>query len=639
MDDLRLLLMREPRGHSAMSGAILQPPTRDDADWGVLFIEVSGLPADVRARDDRRRDGAGGDRDGGGHRAGDRRPARHAGRARRGAGRRRGRARGSVTLRNVPSFLCERDGRESTAARVTYDMAFGGNFYAILPAAARSRPAPPTSDRSRQLAIMAAINARPPVHPGRADLRLPPRNPSRARPDGADARAATAIQPGWLDRSPCGTGTSARMAQLHARGELALGEPFVNESVIGTRFTGRLVEETTSPGGRRSCPRSPAARGSPAWASTCSTPRIRSPPASHCEPGRRGRRRGHRGAAPRTSWPERGCRARRPRRRVGRRDRTRRGQRARRRQGHRPRARADPARARRLRGARGAAGGGGSGSVAKGGAGSCIPTRARRGPGSRRGLGRLRGGRGSPASGSTRTRCARRSRRSTDRCSARPGFPAGPAVRSGADHACARAERGGRCGGVGPVGLARSPGSLSQAGGSPGSRRGRGGSSRPARSSWAGRDRGARRSRPAPGWSCRSSRARASWCGCARRARTSSVTRSSTAPTSARSSRPTHHRSPRSSRRPGEGDVLVGSSRGARGFDVAVDPCGVAGDADGRAAVRGARLPGGGGRLVGGLRPWAPGPPAGHAARRAPSTASGWRRDGHGGRRAWRSAR
>src|SRR5688500_18871796 len=43
MDDLRLLLMREPRGHSAMSGAILQPPCRDDADWGVLFIEVSGL--------------------------------------------------------------------------------------------------------------------------------------------------------------------------------------------------------------------------------------------------------------------------------------------------------------------------------------------------------------------------------------------------------------------------------------------------------------------------------------------------------------------------------------------------------------------------------------------------------------------
>lgn len=54
-----------------------------------------------------------------------------------------------------------------------------------------------------------------------------------------------AIHPGWFDRSPCGTGTSARMAQLHARGELALDTDFVNESFIGTRFTGRLVAETT----------------------------------------------------------------------------------------------------------------------------------------------------------------------------------------------------------------------------------------------------------------------------------------------------------------------------------------------------------------------------------------------------------
>jgi proline racemase len=61
--------------------------------------------------------------------------------------------------------------------------------------------------------------------------------------NGAHARNATAIHPGWLDRSPCGTGTSARMAALHARGELALGQEFVNESIIGSRFNGRLVEE------------------------------------------------------------------------------------------------------------------------------------------------------------------------------------------------------------------------------------------------------------------------------------------------------------------------------------------------------------------------------------------------------------
>jgi proline racemase len=59
------------------------------------------------------------------------------------------------------------------------------------------------------------------------------------------SRHAMAIHPGWFDRSPCGTGTSARMAQLHARGELPLHTDFRNESFIGTEFIGRLVEETT----------------------------------------------------------------------------------------------------------------------------------------------------------------------------------------------------------------------------------------------------------------------------------------------------------------------------------------------------------------------------------------------------------
>jgi proline racemase len=57
-----------------------------------------------------------------------------------------------------------------------------------------------------------------------------------------------AIHPGWFDRSPCGTGTSARMAELWARGELPLHQDFLNESFIGSRFTGRLVAETTVAG-------------------------------------------------------------------------------------------------------------------------------------------------------------------------------------------------------------------------------------------------------------------------------------------------------------------------------------------------------------------------------------------------------
>lgn len=61
--------------------------------------------------------------------------------------------------------------------------------------------------------------------------------------DAGHSRHAMVIHPGMFDRSPCGTGTSARMAQLHARGELALDTDFDNESFIGTHFTGRLVEE------------------------------------------------------------------------------------------------------------------------------------------------------------------------------------------------------------------------------------------------------------------------------------------------------------------------------------------------------------------------------------------------------------
>ncbi len=254
-DDLRTLLMTEPRGHGAMSGAILQPPTRDDADWGVLFIEVSGcLPmcghgtigvatvlvetgmvpviepvttirldtpaglvvAQVAVDD--------------------------------------GRA-GSVTIRNVPSFVVglDRSVEVPGFGEVGYDLAFGGNFYAIVPLERLGLP----FDRAAKddllragLAIMGAIDAvDDPVHP--VDPTIRGCHHVYLEAPGSDARHsrhAMAIHPGWFDRSPCGTGTSARMAQLHARGALDMRADFVNESFIGTRFTGRLVEETTVAG-------------------------------------------------------------------------------------------------------------------------------------------------------------------------------------------------------------------------------------------------------------------------------------------------------------------------------------------------------------------------------------------------------
>jgi proline racemase len=242
MDDLRLLLMREPRGHAAMSGAILQPPTREDADWGVLFIEVSGcLPmcghgtigvatvlvesglVEVREPETVVRLDT------------------PAGLVEARVAVQHGRAV-AVTLRNVPAFVYERGRR---AAGVDCDIAFGGNFYAFVPVA-EVDPARADEYIARGAEIMSAINEEPPVHPEDARIagcrHVVFHAPGR---DGADARNATSIHPGWLDRSPCGTGTSARMALLHADGELALGDAFVNESIIGTRFTGRLVGETT----------------------------------------------------------------------------------------------------------------------------------------------------------------------------------------------------------------------------------------------------------------------------------------------------------------------------------------------------------------------------------------------------------
>jgi proline racemase len=251
LDDLRLLLMHEPRGHSAMSGAILQPPTRPDADWGVLFIEVSGcLPmcghgtigvatvlvecgmVEVTEPETLvRLDTPAG--------LVEARVAVAGGRAR------------SVTLTNVPAFLAARDQRVEVDGwgAVDYDMAYGGNFYALVDAASVGVAVEP-AQADRLIAcgadIMAAIDATArPVHP--ADPRIAGcrhvvlHEPGR---DGADAKAATSIHPGWLDRSPCGTGTSARLAQLHARGLLDVGDTLVNESVIGTRFTGRIAAET-----------------------------------------------------------------------------------------------------------------------------------------------------------------------------------------------------------------------------------------------------------------------------------------------------------------------------------------------------------------------------------------------------------
>ena len=255
MDDIRLFLMNEPRGHSAMSGAILQAPTRPDADWGVVYIEVSGClpmcghgtigvatvlvetgmvdvvepvttirldtPAGLVIARVAVSDG-------------------HA---------------DSVTIENVPSYSVRLDDTVEVPGygTISYSLAFGGNFYAIVELDAVGLEFDRTNQQkilTAGLAIMNAINAtNPPRHPEIDGLDhchhvqfIAPGSTAQF------SRHAMAIYPGWFDRSPCGTGTSARMAELWSRGELAIGEDFVNESFIGSRFTGRLLRETTVSG-------------------------------------------------------------------------------------------------------------------------------------------------------------------------------------------------------------------------------------------------------------------------------------------------------------------------------------------------------------------------------------------------------
>src|SRR5699024_7078994 len=148
---------------------------------------------------------------------------------------------------NVPSFAHSYGSSVEVpgCGEVTYDVAFGGNFYAFVDLEDLGIPfAPESRGRIEEAgrAIMAAVNEHaPPVHPVSGFSGC---NHVVFRAPGSDARHTRHVlinHPGWLDRSPGGTGTSAKMAQLHGRGELGLDTDFVNESFIGTSFTGRLI--------------------------------------------------------------------------------------------------------------------------------------------------------------------------------------------------------------------------------------------------------------------------------------------------------------------------------------------------------------------------------------------------------------
>ncbi len=255
-DWIRRALMFEPRGHDMMSGSILYPPTQEDSDIGILFIETSGcLPMC-------------------GHgtigtvtvmlEAGlvvPKRPGML--RLETPAGivtatyQTKGDHVESVRITNVPSFLYKEDLEcvVPDLGRIACDVAYGGNFYAIIDSQENFRDL--AEVRVDQLLswspqVRAALNESYSfVHPENPNIRGLSHILWTGRPTKPEAHARNAVFYGdrAIDRSPCGTGTSARMAQWAAQGKLKKGDTFVHESIVGSIFKGR-VEDVSRVGDR-----------------------------------------------------------------------------------------------------------------------------------------------------------------------------------------------------------------------------------------------------------------------------------------------------------------------------------------------------------------------------------------------------
>ena len=262
-DWIRKGLMFEPRGHDMMSGSILYPATDPANDFGILFIETSGclpmcghgtigtvtiaieeglvvpkIPGKIRME------------------------------APAGLVEIEYQQTGGkvdwVRLVNVKSYLAAKDLtiESPDLGELTFDVAYGGNFYAIIdPQKNFSGIQDFSAGKLVQFSqeIRQKINVEYPerfIHPENDTIRNVSHILWTGSPISPDASGRNAVFYGdkAIDRSPCGTGTSARMAQWHARGKLKMGEEFIHESFIGSQFVGRIEAETELAGSRAIVP-------------------------------------------------------------------------------------------------------------------------------------------------------------------------------------------------------------------------------------------------------------------------------------------------------------------------------------------------------------------------------------------------
>jgi 4-hydroxyproline epimerase len=253
-DWIRRGLMFEPRGHDMMSGSIFYQPTDPSNDIAILFIETSGcLPMCGHGTIGSITIGI---------EEGLIQP-REPGKVRleTPAGlvlvtyKREGDSVLWVRIANVPSFLAASNLRVKSTllGELKFDVAYGGNFYAIIDPQENFEGMEKYSANelihlSRELRGM--MNSMYPgrfVHPTDPTIRDISHIMWTGRPLDPSSTGRNAVFYGEkaIDRSPCGTGTSARMAQWHAKGMLQPGEDFIHESIIGSRFTGQIEKVTT----------------------------------------------------------------------------------------------------------------------------------------------------------------------------------------------------------------------------------------------------------------------------------------------------------------------------------------------------------------------------------------------------------
>lgn len=252
LDWLRRAVMLEPRGHDNMFGAILTEPVHPDADLGIIFMDgggylnmcghgtigtsmaavETGIVPKVEPITKVRLDAP-------------------AGLVEASVAVVEGKVK-SVTVTNVPSFLYQQDVKITTPmlGEVTFDIAFGGSFFALIESDYFGYDILPEHSEelmNQALELREIINREIKVsHPLQPHIKtvdlIEIYGPAVS--DKADARNVVIFGDRQIDRSPCGTGTSAKMATLCAKGKLAIGEEFVYESITGTMFKGKIISKT-----------------------------------------------------------------------------------------------------------------------------------------------------------------------------------------------------------------------------------------------------------------------------------------------------------------------------------------------------------------------------------------------------------